>query len=263
MPAKTLLLLAAALLALSACGSSGPAARVDRPHLASGRALARHVPHAVERLAFTDASGATVHLSDYADRTVVLMPAMTLCQETCPLDTAALARAIRIADGPMYGMGKDVEYLWVTVDPRRDVPAQLAAYRRLYAAPGTLPDWDLLTGDPATVARLWRYFGVGVRKVPQRRAVFNWRTHQRLTYDVEHGDEVFFIRNGVERYRLEGIPSLDGQPVPATMSMFMDGEGRNNARMTGGWDSQQLVDVLSWLDQRPMSMAPGTSMSGM
>ena len=49
-----------------------------------------------------------------------------------------------------------------TVDPWRDSRARVRAYRRM-----TGLHFDTLTGRPAQIARLWRFFGVYYKRVPQ------------------------------------------------------------------------------------------------
>nr|WP_246299414.1 SCO family protein [Nocardioides panaciterrulae] len=200
----------------------------------------------------TDEQGRTVHLSDYAGRTVVLQDVTTLCQELCPIDTATFVSTARQyqdrADDP-----SDTVFLSVTVDPERDTPAQLRAYRRQYAGAGDqLPQWHLLTGSPADLAALWKFLGVYVEKVPQDGAVRNWRTGQPLTYDVQHSDEVFFLDgSGAEQYLLDGMPSLGERRIPGDLQRFMSARGHRNERRDSGWTATQALGVLAWLHHRP------------
>ena len=67
---------------------------------------------------------------------VVLAGFLTLCQETCPLTTGNLlvmGRAVTAA-----GLGRRVRFAELTVDPGRDTPARLRAYRALV---GALSNW--------------------------------------------------------------------------------------------------------------------------
>ncbi|HWU22475.1 MAG TPA: SCO family protein, partial [Nocardioides sp.] len=117
------------LLLLAGCGS--PAAPTA-PHFAkAGDQLDLPLPAAVKRLRFTDSNGRTVRLSDFAGKTIVVGDMLTLCQEHCPIDTATLVLmaheyAATAADPA------DTVFLSITVDPVRDTPAQLAAYRHQY-----------------------------------------------------------------------------------------------------------------------------------
>ena len=247
---------AAALLAVAAlvagCGT-GSSARVAVPHFRDGGSqLDARLSRAVERIPFTDESGRTVHLSDYAGRTIVLGDILTLCQEHCPIDTATFVQlAERYAADP--SRRDDTVFLSVTVDPGRDTPAQLAAYRRLYVGRASnLPQWHLLTAAPADLHRLWSFLHVYVHRVREdggagATAPRNWRTGRPLTYDVDHGDDVFFIDgSGRERWVFPDQPYLHGARVPARMQRFMSAEGQHNEGK-GTWTTAEALQVLDWI----------------
>ena len=85
---------------------------------------------------------------------------MTLCQETCPLDTANLVAAADAAQAA--GLGDKIAFLSVTIDPARDTVAQLAAYRKLYTpAPA---DWIVATGSAGQLSVFWNDLGVFIQK---------------------------------------------------------------------------------------------------
>ncbi len=242
-------LLAAAQL--SACGGSASSTPRSAPHYASGTRVGQQLPAQLRDLAFTDEQGHTVHLSDYAGKTVVLQDVMTLCQELCPIDTATFVSTAtqyqdRAADP------SDTVFLSITVDPKRDTPAQLRAYRKQYAGSGDeLPQWHLLTGRPADLAALWKFLGVYVKKVPQDGQVRNWRTGQPLTYDVQHSDEAFFLDgSGEEQYILDGMPSLGDHKIPGDLQHFMSAQGHRNEQKSSGWTAAQALGVLAWLHHR-------------
>lgn len=246
------LLALALMVPVAGCGadSSIAPAPIAKP-TGVGTPMNAALPSRILNLPFTDSAGRTVRLSDLSGKTIVISDMMTLCQEACPIDTTALLqteREVAAADPKA-----PVVYLSITVDPVRDTPAQLAAYRKQFAPPGALSQWRLLTGKPADVHALWRYLGVYWEKTPQDDVVHNWRTGRLLTYDIAHSDEVFVVDgHGRERFILDGIPSLGGDPsIPAKISAFMNKEGRHNARETSGWTAADAVDVLSWvLDKR-------------
>ena len=238
------------LVATAACGSQSPAGTAASPSQrpSAGTPVNIPLPHRLLDMPLTDSAGKTVHLSDFAGKTVVISDSMTLCQEACPVDTSALVQtASRVAQGPA---ASDVVFLTITVDPQRDIPAQLAAYRKQYVgAASNLPQWQLLTGRPDDIHALWKQLGVWVQRTKQDAVVHNWRTGQRLTYDVAHSDEVFFLDgNGHERYILDGIPSLAGaDDVPKRIKAFENDRGHHNEHKSAGWTAQDAVGVLSWL----------------
>ena len=214
------------------------------------------MPKRILDLPFTDSTGKRVRLSDLAGKTVVISDTMTLCQEACPVDTATLVQTARRVAAASRTAARDVVFLTITVDPERDTPAQLAAYRRLYVGRSGLPQWRLLTGRPADVHALWAYLGVFWKKTPEDDGVVrNWRTGRRLTYDVAHSDEVFFLdRKQRERFILDGIPSLGGDDnVPREIHAFESAEGHRNEHKSGGWTSSDAVSVLSWLLDRRLA----------
>lgn len=254
---QTLLLLLALGLSggvLAGCGSSAGSS-VPPPKAGVGTPMDSAVPQRILDLPFTDSTGHRLRLSDLAGKTVVISDSMTLCQEACPVDTATLLQTARALEAASPSATRDVVFLTITVDPQRDTPAQLAAYRRQYAGTG-LPQWRLLTGRPADVHALWKYLGVFWKKTPEDDGVVrNWRTGKKLTYDVAHSDEVFFLDTRQrERFILDGIPSLAGDDdVPKRIRAFMSAEGHHNEHKTDGWTSADAMTVLSWLLQQRLA----------
>lgn len=236
---------------LPACSGGRDAAAAPNasatPAPSVGTALDAPLPARILDLPFTTTTGSTLRLRDLTGKLVVISDAMSLCQETCPLDTATIVNTARAEpDG-----ANDTVFLSITVDPKRDTRAQLAAYRRLFTP--TPPNWLVLTGAAATVDTLWDYLGVWRQKVtnpPGTARPRNWRTGQPLTYDVQHSDEVFFLnRHGHERFVLEGPPHTIPDTLPTTLSTFLNDQGHHNlvAPDPTNWTQAQALHVLSWL----------------
>lgn len=231
---------------LAGCGSARP--DVPAPGLMVGTRLDASLPASVLRVPLVSSAGRRVRLSDFTSKVLVISDVMTLCQETCPLDTANVVAAAR--DVEKAGLGDDVEFVSITVDPGRDTPARLAAYRELYApAPA---DWLTLTGSPATIGALWHTLGVYIQKVPDEPPLpTDWLTGQPLTYDITHSDELFFLGpQQHEKFVLEGAPQVaKGAPIPPAILKFMDDQGRNNIAHPDplAWTLPQELQVVSWL----------------
>ena len=241
----------------TAAGCSGTAGAASTPSASAtptvpgpnvGTSLNAKLPSRLSHLKLVTPSGDSTTLAAQRGKVVLVSDIMTLCQETCPADTAtfvATANAIRAA-----GLSNQVEFLSITVDPKRDTRPQLAAYRRLYKP--TPPDWLTLTGDPAGLNALWKYLGVYHKKVPNDSpAPRNWRTGKKLTYDIEHSDEVFFFdRSGHERFVLEGTGRVPkGVTLAPTLRKFLDADGVKALKHppTGAWTVTQATDVIGWL----------------
>jgi len=231
----------AAFLTLAACGSSGGV-----PNISGGSELDAALPSRIASMPLVNQDGKTVHLADFKGKTIVLQDSMTLCQEQCPIDTATFVGMAK-AYAKANQSANDVVFLTITVDPERDNPAQIKAYRDLFA-PGqaSLPQWQVLTGSTSDVAALWKYFHVYVEKVPSDGGVKNWRTGAVLTYDVNHGDEVFFIDTAQrQRYLLDGMPSLGGA-IPSKIQGFMSAQGMQNMKMSA-WTVADGLSALNWV----------------
>lgn len=246
----TLLLL---LPLVAACGASSSTAKVAAPSPGVGTRIDQALPASLLQAPLTDSTGAVRHLSDFAGKVVVISDSMTLCQETCPIDTATLVQTAHQVDADPAA-AKNVVFVTLTVDPERDSPAQLAAYRRQYAHGTTLPNWLLLTGSAHDVHAIWKFFGVFWKKVPQDEKVRNWRTGALLTYDIQHSDEVFFLdQRQHERYILDGMPTApSGTPIPKKIDAFLSAEGRKNLTKGGVWTASQAVHGVSWLLDKPL-----------
>lgn len=230
---------------VSACGAS--AHPVTAP--TAGTVLDQRLPAKLMHAELVDQDGHKVTLADFTGKLVVLQDTLTLCQEHCPIDTAAfVATARQYVQSARRPSG--VVFLSITVDPQRDTPAQLRAYRHLYAGGSAdLPEWHLLTGPPDAIHALWKFLGVYVQRVKPGGVVRNWRTGQKLTYDVNHSDDVFFLdRHGTERYLLDNPPTLGNNPIPAKIKHYMNARGHHNAKVQGTWTAAQALAVLDWLN---------------
>lgn len=101
-----------------------------------------------------DQRGVTRTLTDFGGRPVLLYFGYTFCPDVCPSDLATLKQVLR-------SHGEQVQVLFVTLDPERDTPAQLAAY---------LPHFDArivgLTGTPSDVQRVAELYKAYYAKVP-------------------------------------------------------------------------------------------------
>ena len=87
------------------------------------------------------------------DKTVIINLMYTGCGETCPANSAELAK---INDILGQRMGRDVVMLSISIDPLGDTPARLKEYWQSF---GAKPGWLFLTGKPGDVDRLRRELG--------------------------------------------------------------------------------------------------------
>jgi protein SCO1 len=243
---------AASALAVTACGD-GPGVP-GPPSAYLGPVLDNPVPDSVADLPLVTDGGQVTSLAALRGQVVVLADFLTLCQETCPLTTGNLLvmdRAVTVA-----GLGRRVRFAELTVDPGRDTPARLRAYRALVGAP---PNWSLLTGRPDVIERIWQFFGVWYQRVAEGSPpAMDWLTGKPLSYDVTHQDVLIYLdASGRERFAVVGSPDATGAPVAPALRRFLSVQGRADLSHPDAstWTAAQAVSPVAWLTGRPVAPA--------
>ena len=220
------------------------------PAAAIGNVLNEPVPRTVASLPLENEQGKQVTLDQFKGRELFLAPFLTSCQEECPITTASLLVLQKALDAD--GLSQQVAIVEVTVDPGRDSPARMAAYSRL-----TGSTWPLLTGSPATVRSLWRYFGVYYKKVPEGSPPgIDWETHLPYTYDVDHSDGFVLLDHDLhERFITGGLTSI--KQIPTTLRKLLDAQGEQNLRHPGAgtWTTHDALDAMGWVLGRSIPAA--------
>ncbi|WBS03927.1 SCO family protein [Pseudoduganella sp. SL102] len=104
-----------------------------------------------------DHNGKPVTLESYKGKVVVMFFGFTQCPDVCPTTMAEMAAVMKEL-GPQ---AKDVQVLFVTLDPERDTPELLKQY-----VPAFDPGFLGLYGTPAEIAQTAKEFKVFYKKVP-------------------------------------------------------------------------------------------------
>jgi protein SCO1/2 len=218
--------------------------------------LDRPLPGSVADLPLSTDAGRLTSLAALRGRVVVLADFLTLCQETCPLTTGNLLvmdRAVTAA-----GLARRVLFAELTVDPGRDTPYRLHAYRALVGAPA---NWLLLTASPAVIGRIWRFFRVWYQQVAEGSpAGTDWLTGKPLTYDIAHEDALVYIdAQGRERFLVVGSPDAAGAPIAPALRRFLSAQGRADLRHPDAstWTVPEALSPIAWLTGRPVRLAGG------
>lgn len=233
---------AVALALLAGCGGDRP----GQPPASYGAPVDRPVPESIANLPLTTSSGARISLNDLRGKVVVLTDFLTLCSEECPMSSANMNLMARTASRDH--LASQLVFVELTVDPGRDTPARLAAYRGLY---GNAPNWILATTSPSALAEFCKYFGIFyVRTKQGTPPARDWLTGKPLTYDIAHQDAVIFLdRRGHERFLLLGQADTRGAAPPATLGGFLDTQGHQNLAHPGplAWTAPEGLRIASWL----------------
>lgn len=172
------------------------------------------------------ADGRPTSLADLRGRWVALAPTLTRCEEVCPITTGALLRLRTVMR--RMGAGGRFAIAEASVDPWRDDPAALRAYRRRTGV--KMPTY---TGTQPQLRRLWGFFGVGFH---------------RAGGNVEHTDGLFLLDpSGRERAAIAGMPATGGR-LPARLRSLLDAEGRENlAHPQATWTARRAAADLRLL----------------
>ncbi len=116
----------------------------------------------------TNQNGATVKLSDFRGKYVLLYFGYTHCTNECPL-TLGYLKQMRDRLG---GLADQTQVLLITSDPRRDTPQVLGEYLSHFD-----PSFIGLTSSPDTLKTVWADYGVTV--------LDNGETHSSYLYLVD------------------------------------------------------------------------------
>lgn len=120
-----------------------------------------------------DHQGRVRTLADFRGKVVLLNFGYTHCPDICPTTLAGLAAAME----RLGAQARQVQVLFVTLDPARDTPALLAGYLPFFH-----PDFLGLSGDEAATATVARNFRVLYQKQ---------HTGSQAGYSVDHSTGIY------------------------------------------------------------------------
>ena len=138
--------------------------------------------------ALTDHNGRAVTLATFAGKVVTVFFGFTQCPDVCPTTMAEMAEV-------MKGLGdkaKDVQVLFISVDPERDTPALLKQY-----VPAFHPSFLGLVGDKAAIEATAKTFKVFYQKVPGKTEGSYSVDHTAGSYVFDKSGKVrLFLKHG-------------------------------------------------------------------
>ena len=129
----------------------------------------------------SDQNGKPFRLADRRGRVLLLFFGYTHCPDTCPL-TLSIWKKVREALG---GRAKDVDFVYVTVDPKRDTPERLREQLIAFS-----PDFIGLTGTEAVLSKVYDDYRVPVKEagVSATATRYGMRNHTTVTIVIDrHG----------------------------------------------------------------------------
>jgi protein SCO1 len=188
--------LAAAMLGLPACdkltGAKSPFQGVD----VTGSGIARD-------FRLRDPGGKPRSLADFRGKVLVVTFGYTHCPDVCPMTLANLASARK----KLGEDGRDVQVLFVTVDPDRDKPDLLGQY-----VPAFDPTFIGLTGTHEELDKVTKEFGVYAASHPAKPGE---------EYTVDHSAQMFaFDKAG--KLRLVFAPDMKSDAIASDLRILLN-----------------------------------------
>jgi protein SCO1/2 len=130
-------------------------------------------------LSLRNYKGERVDIAQYKGKAVLLTFLYTHCPDVCPIIASNLAVALN-----MMGSAKaaKVQVIAVSVDPRGDTPAAVAAFLARHDMTGRM---QYLVGSAKELGAVWKAWGVGAEADAQQPELVN---HTGLVYGISaHG----------------------------------------------------------------------------
>jgi protein SCO1/2 len=141
------------------------------------------------RTVLMDSKGKPFDLNTRRGKVVLVSFVYTTCNGTCPATTLSLSKIQKALDQAKLWENY-VEFVSITLDPKRDTGEALDRYARLFGA--DLPRWHFLTGSGAQIDAVLAAWGMWAKTDPSGA--------------IDHPSRIFLLdRNGHEReiYNLE------------------------------------------------------------
>jgi protein SCO1/2 len=162
-------------------------------------------PVLVEDFELPSASGGTFRLSDHRGKVIVVYFGYTSCPDVCPTTLFDLRRAVEM----LGEEGRDVEVVFMTVDPDYDTPQKIAEYLSYFN-----PSFIGLYGTQEELAAVRDLFAVRVQREDEGQTIRGYTlTHTTsmfiidrdgyLTLRMLHGTDVEYLVRDL-RYVLRG-----------------------------------------------------------
>jgi protein SCO1/2 len=137
-------------------------------------------------------SGRKLSPRDYLGKVVIVEFGYTYCQDVCPITLAHLTEVWK----KMGNAARDVQLIYVTVDPARDNPERLREHLTAFN-----PNFLGATGTPEELQAVEKTYGVVARQVASK--------NPALPYAMDHSSSLYLVdRQG----KLRGLVPF-GTPV--------------------------------------------------
>jgi len=136
-------------------------------------------PRAAPEFALQGSNGQPIKLSDFRGKIVILGFGFTSCPDVCPTTLGVLAQAHK----KLGAQGKDVQVVYITVDPERDDVGHLKKY---------LANFDSTfiggTGTADQLALVRKAYGISAEKIASGNS-YSY-SHSSFTYLIDRAGKI-------------------------------------------------------------------------
>lgn len=140
-----------------------------------------------------DQNGKKVQFKDFSSHATIFAMAYTSCEYACPVLTATM---LDVEDQIKKKKIKGVQFLFISLDPKKDTPSQLKKYAKKR---GMGEHWTLITSDDSSVRELAAVLGINYK--------------QLAGGDIAHSNVIFLMdKKGVIKSKVVGLKT-DPQPL--------------------------------------------------
>jgi protein SCO1 len=133
-------------------------------------------PREAPAFSLDGSNGKKLSLRDHLGKVVILYFGFTFCEKVCPVTLARLTEVYK----KLGSAARDVQLIYVTVDPKRDSPERLREHLAAFN-----PSFLGATGNPDELAAVRETYGVVAEQVVSR--------NQALGYEVSHSSSLYLV----------------------------------------------------------------------
>lgn len=136
-------------------------------------------PRAAPEFSLQGSNGRELTISQFKGKVVLMAFGYSSCTAVCPISLATYAMARR----QMGAAAADVQVVYITVDPERDVPARLNNFLKQFD-----PTFIGGTGSAERLADVRKQYGISAQKVPTGKD-YSY-SHSSFTYLIDRSGRI-------------------------------------------------------------------------
>lgn len=133
-------------------------------------------PREAPAFSLDGSNGKKLSVSDHLGKVVILEFGYTHCQYVCPVTLARLTDAYK----QLGDAAREVQLIYVTVDPKRDSPERMREYLAAFN-----PTFLGATGNPDELEAVLKAYGVVAQQVASK--------NPKLAYEVDHSSFLYLV----------------------------------------------------------------------